>query len=80
MTKQKRLPGWSAYWAQYTDLAQLKKRYDNLDDTLHLLEKEFQCKLLSGDHVQIITGLEDRIDELEQIYQAQGAGLQAELF
>ncbi len=80
MTSKKRLPEWNAYWEKYTDLAQLKKRYDNLDDTLHLLEKEFQCKLLSGDHVQIITTLEERIDELEKLYQAQGAGLQAELF
>jgi len=75
-----RLPGWGTYWTKFNDLSLLRKRYANLDSTFKMLEKEFDCKLVSGDHIQIIAGLEDRIEDLKNTLAAQSAGVQAELF
>jgi hypothetical protein len=75
-----RLPGWGSYWTKYSDLNLLRKRYSNLDVTFKMLEKEFDCKLMSGDHMLIIAGLEDRIEELRNTLVAQSAGVQVELF
>jgi len=76
----KRLPDWTTYWGRYSDLALLQKKSVELDDTLKGIEEEFQCKLLSGDHIQIITALEERIDELEEAQAKSPYGVQANLF
>ncbi len=79
----KKLPDWSTYWRRYNDLATLQKKSNDLDETLQGLETEFECKLLSGDHIQIITALEERIEELEKIKQDSANspyGVQASLF
>ena len=75
-----RLPDWNEYWRRSQDLNLLNKKSADLDGTFLAIEEEFGCKLLSGDHLQIISALEDRIDELEMAHQTQGAGLQTDLF
>ena len=79
MTK-KLLPNWEKYWANFKDLSLLREKSDNLDDTLRLIEKEFATKLLSGDHLQLVDALDDRIDELERLASAQKSSLQTSLF
>ena len=57
---------WSAYWSKISDLEELRKKSDNIDETLVSLEKEQGNKLLAGDHMLIIAALEERIDWLEE--------------
>ena len=74
------LPKWEKYWANFTDLAVLRAKAANLDDTLQLIEKEFSVKLMSGDHLMLLAALEDRIEELEKTEKAlKGVG-QTNLF
>ncbi|MBN1464368.1 hypothetical protein JXA02_01310 [candidate division KSB1 bacterium] len=72
------LPDWEKYWANFNDLGLLKSKSANLDETLQLIEKEFATKLLSGDHMQILDALEDRLAELERMEKAQA--VQSDLF
>ena len=74
------LPDWEKYWANFKDAGLLKYKVANLDETLLMIEKEFAAKLLSGDHMQLVDALEERIDELEKIEIAQKGSVQADLF
>ncbi len=78
--KQRHLPNWEKYWRNFTDLELLREKSINLDDTLEYLEKEFGTKLMSGDHMQLVTALEDRIQELERIEKEESKSVQANLF
>lgn len=60
------LPDWEKYWANFKDLDVLRAKAGNLDDTLQFIEKEFAIKLMSGDHLMLLSALEDRIEELEK--------------
>ena len=72
---------WHAYWGKYQDVTFLQERSQNLDETLSDIENEFGIKLLSGDHILIISALEDRIEELESLpAHADAEGVQGELF
>ena len=79
MTK-KLLPDWEKYWSNFRDLSLLREKSDNLDDTLQLIEQEFATKLLSGDHLQLVDALDDRIDELERLAAAEKSSVQTSLF
>jgi hypothetical protein len=57
---------WVAYWDQYNDLDELQSKSFNLDETLVEIEKNVGCKLLSGDQMQIIMALEERIREVSK--------------
>ena len=57
---------WAAYWGQFDDLDELQAKSFNLDDTLIEIEKYAGCKLLSGDQMQIIMALEERIREVSK--------------
>ena len=72
------LPDWEKYWANFNDLELLKSKSANLDETLQMIEKEFAAKLLSGDHMQLLDALEDRMAELERMEKAQT--VQTDLF
>ena len=61
---KKLLPDWEKYWANFKDLNVLYEKDANLDDTLQLIEKEFAVKLMSGDHLMLLSALENRIDQL----------------
>lgn len=74
------LPDWDKYWANFNDLDVLRQKSTDLDETLQLIEKEFDTKLMSGDHMQIVASLEDRIDELERTEQAKKSAVQTNLF
>ncbi len=74
------LPDWDKYWANFKDLSLLKQKSAELDETLKLIEKEFDTKLVSGDHMQIVESLEERIEELERMEQAQKTAVQTDLF
>ena len=74
-----RVSDWKGYWRQYTDLDTLQEMCMDMDSTLQKIEAEKGVKLLSGDHIQIITALEDRIEELEST-QAHDVGVQGDLF
>lgn len=74
------LPNWEKYWENFSDLEVLREKANNLDETLRLLEKEFAVKLMSGDHMQIIAALEERIDELERRQRAAQRVVQTDLF
>jgi|GEM_PF-529906 len=78
--KERHLPNWEKYWHNFTDLELLRDKSLNLDDTLELLEKEFDTKLMSGDHMQLVTALEDRIQELERIERETSNSKQGDLF
>jgi hypothetical protein len=58
---------WQAYWQKYENPDILNQKSDNMDDTLREIESKLERKLLSGDHIQIISALEERIEELEQL-------------
>ena len=77
---KKGLPDWMIYWEKSSDLKKLREKSNNLDETLRGIESEFGCKLLSGDHMQIISALEDRIDDLESSQSGKESGVQADLF
>ena len=74
------LPDWNDYWSKISSLNMLVEKSNDLDDTLRNIEKEFDCKLLSGDHIQIITALEERIEELTNSRSLTKEGVQADLF
>lgn len=74
------LPDWEKYWENFTDLNLLRNKLSNLDETLQYLEKEFATKLMSGDHIQIITYLEERIEQLEHNEKIENSVVQADLF
>jgi hypothetical protein len=57
---------WASYWDQFDNLDELQSKSFNLDDTLLEIEKSTGCKLLSGDQMQIIMALEDRIREVSK--------------
>ena len=78
--KKNGLPDWDKYWANFTDRELLLYKSDNLDETLLLLEQEFDTKLLSGDHMQILDALDYRINELERMKSSQKNAMQASLF
>ena len=74
------LPDWEKYWANFKDLNVLRTKSANLDDTLQLIEKEFATKLLSGDHLMLLSAMEDRIEELEKEEKASKGVVQTDLF
>jgi hypothetical protein len=74
------LPDWGKYWENFKDLDLLRRKSGNLDETLKMIEKEFATKLMSGDHMQIVDSLEERIEELERIRRAEKHVFQADLF
>ena len=61
---------WKQYWKKNDSLKKLLKMFDDMDETLHRIEKELGKKLLAKDHLEIIMALEDRIAELESIQNA----------
>ena len=71
---------WNAYWDKFKSLAALQEKSNNIDETFKRIEAEFGCKLLSGDHIQIIAALEERIEDLENTQAKTQAGVQADLF
>ena len=75
-----RLPNWGQYWSKHRDLKLLQLKYLNLDETLHELEIEFDCKLLSGDHYLIIDALEERIELLKSQSSSDSPHQQGDLF
>lgn len=78
--KRRHIPNWNKYWSNFTDLDLLRYKSSNLDETLELLEKEFATKLMSGEQMQLITELEDRILELERIERDKKKHIQGSLF
>lgn len=66
---------WKLYWQKYDNLKKLQKMSENMDDTLHRIEKDLSKKLMAKDHLEIIMALEDRIAELE-IIQNKAMGIQ----
>ncbi|HOT97884.1 MAG TPA: hypothetical protein PLG50_00060 [bacterium] len=79
MTKSYRT-NWAAYWDQYDDLDELESFSFNLDDTLLEIERNTGCKLLSGDQMQIIMALEERIREVSKRSGSSRPDLQFSLF
>ncbi len=71
---------WAAYWEQFDNLDELQSFSFNLDDTLLEIEKSTGCKLLSGDQMQIIMALEERIREVSKRSAASRSDLQFSLF
>jgi len=69
MSKTK-MADWETYWSQFDDLNLLQSKSSNLDDTLVEIQQKFDRKLLSGDQLQIIGTLEERIEELERLPKA----------
>jgi len=74
------LPDWEEYWANFKDLEVLRAKAADLDDTLQLIEKEFAAKLMSGDHLMLLSALEDRIEELEKEEKIVKGVVQTDLF
>ena len=56
---------WNKYWEKYDDLEELDQMSSDIDSTLQGIEMGLNRKLLSGDHLLIISALEERIEELE---------------
>jgi len=75
-----KLPDWQKYWVKFRDINELQLKSSNIDDTLKNIEKEFDCKLMSGDHLLIIEALENRIEELKSQLNIHRSGIQADLF
>lgn len=78
--KKNGLPDWEKYWSNFNDKEQLLYKSDNLDETLQLLEQEFDTKLLSGDHMLILDALDYRINELERMETSKKNAMQTSLF
>jgi hypothetical protein len=74
------LPDWDKYWENFKDLNLLRQKSNNLDETLMMIEKEFAAKLMSGDHMQIVASLEERIEVLERVVRAEKHVIQTDLF
>lgn len=71
---------WKQYWQKYDNLKKLQKMSENMDDTLHQIEKDLGKKLMAKDHLEIIMALEDRIAELESVqYAARGLKLKEQM-
>ena len=77
---KKKLPDWDKYWTNFKDLNVLKYKAANLDETLQLIEKEFAVKLLSGDHLMLLSAMEDRIEHLENQEKTLKGVVQTNLF
>ena len=77
---KKLLPDWEKYWANFKDAHVLRDKAENLDETLRMIENEFAVKLMSGDHLMLLSALEDRIVNLEKEEKALKGVVQAELF
>ncbi len=77
---KKTLPDWDKYWANFKDLELLRDKATNLDETLQLIEKEFAVKLMSGDHLMLLSSLDDRIEALEKEERALKSAVQTDLF
>ncbi|HPG39031.1 MAG TPA: hypothetical protein PLP19_09250 [bacterium] len=75
----KSLPDWQKYWAKIIDIQHLQNKSRQIDETLKAIEKEFNCKLMSGDQLMIIEALEERIEQLKNDKNIK-PGLQGELF
>ncbi|MBN2355244.1 hypothetical protein JXO59_03985 [candidate division KSB1 bacterium] len=71
---------WVAYWAEFNDLDLLQYKSSNLDETLQEIEQQAGFKLLSGDQMQVIVALEDRIRELSKTCKNKKQDLQVSLF
>jgi len=71
---------WVAYWGRFKDLDVLQYKSFNLDETLQEIEEEVGFKLMSGDQMQILTALEDRIRELAAGSKRKGMDVQVSLF
>jgi len=75
-----KLPNWQKYWSKISDINELQLKSSDIDETLRNIEKEFDCKLMSGDHLLIIEALENRIEEIKSQLTIQKSGIQADLF
>ena len=64
--KRQTFHDWNTYWSEFNDLDELQQKSEDIDEILVSLEKESGTKLLAGDHMLIITALEDRIEWLEE--------------
>lgn len=56
---------WKSYWNKFSNINQLQKMAENMDETLRRLEKDSGKKLMAKDHMEIIMALEERLAELE---------------
>ena len=57
---------WCDYWAKFDDIDKLVRKSEDIDGTLISLQQEFGTKFLAGDHMLIITALEERIEYLQE--------------
>ncbi len=57
---------WPGYWARFDDPALLQHKSMNIDQTLREIEEELDIKLLSGDQIQVIEALEERLKEMSK--------------
>lgn len=71
---------WASYWDKFSDLDLLQAKSFHLDETLREIEQQVGFKLLSGDQMQIIVALEDRIRELHKRSDGKKSQLQVSLF
>jgi hypothetical protein len=70
---------WVDYWARFSDAALLQRKSANIDSTLLEIEKELDIKLLSGDQLQVIDALEERLKSVKKRGKTSNA-LQTSLF
>lgn len=75
-----KLPNWQKYWSKINNINELQLKSSEIDETLKNIENEFNCKLMSGDHLLIIEALENRIEELKSQLTIHKSGIQADLF
>ena len=71
---------WVAYWDQFQNLDELQYKSFHLDETLVEIEQRAGCKLLSGDQMQVIMALEERIRELSKSSDKSALSAQYSLF
>ena len=77
---RKTLPNWERYWAKYNNPDELEEKLNQLDDTLKSIELEFDCKLLSGDQMELVDALEERLELLQRLDNSRESDLQISLF
>jgi hypothetical protein len=70
---------WVHYWARFDDLMLLQKKSTNIDETLLEIEGELDIKLLSGDQMQVLDALENRIKEMSK-HRKPASSMQTSLF
>ena len=70
---------WADYWARFSDVGLLQGKSANIDSTLLEIEKELGIKLLSGDQLQVIDALEERLKSVKKRGKTSNA-LQTSLF